>query len=351
LKKKTILREEFVLINFAVIGYGYWGPNLVRNLITNSKCGKVVVCDNNEKRLNKARQNYQTRQLVTTAEIENVLDDESIKGVVIATPISTHFELAKAAMDKGKHVFVEKPLAHTEELAYHLLEISKSKGLTLMVGHTFLYSPPVIKINDILIDKLLGDIYFINIQRINLGLHQQDVNVLWDLGPHDISTLLYWLKEEPVIVSAFGRDCIQKGIPDVCFVRLQFPSQIICNINMSWLAPSKLRQTIIVGSQKMLLYDDTEVQEKVKIYDMGVNYKDPDTFGEFHLSYRSGDITIPKINGDEPLKIEMSHFIDCIEKGQKPKTNCTQGWQVVKILDAANNSLKKDGIPVTIKWD
>jgi len=296
------------------------------------------------------RERFPMETVSVTDNYQELLEDGQIDAIVVATPISTHFNLAKAAIEHGKHVFVEKPLCHSSELARALVTLANDSSLSLMVGHTFIFSPPVIKIRDLIQQKALGDVYFVNVQRVNLGLHQRDVSVLWDLGPHDISIFLYWFGEVPSQVSAFGRDCIQKGIPDVCFMNLQFPSGTIGNLSMSWLSPSKLRQTIIVGEKKMLVYDDTEIQEKVKIYDKGVNYRDPETFGEYHLSYRSGDIFSPHLDGYEPLNMELNNFIDSIVTHQRPKSDGEMGWQVVKILEAAEESIGLGGQPVTLNW-
>jgi predicted dehydrogenase len=337
-------------LNFGLVGFGYWGPNLLRNLNSNLKCGTIKVCDVRSKQLKLAKKRYPMDTVSVTEKYNELLQDEQIHAILVATPISSHFELAKAALEHGKHVFVEKPLCHTADMAKALVDLAKEKNLTLMVGHTFIFSPPVIKIRDLIKKNTLGKIYFVNVQRVNLGLHQRDVSVLWDLGPHDISIFLYWFREVPQQVSAFGRDCVQKSIPDVCFMNLQFPSGTIANLTMSWLSPSKLRQTIIVGEKKMLVYDDTEVQEKVKIYDRGVNYRDPETFGEYHLSYRSGDILSPHLESYEPLNMELTNFIDCIMTGQKPKSDSRLGWQVVRILEAAEQSIKNNGHPVEINW-
>lgn len=337
-------------LGFGVVGFGYWGPNLVRNLYANQGCGSIKICDVRPKQLKQVKERYPMDTVTVTEKYQELLNDDQINAILVATPISTHHELAMAALEHGKHVFVEKPLCHTADLAKALVELARAKNLTLMVGHTFLFSPPVIKIRDLIKAQALGKIYFVNVQRVNLGLHQRDVSVLWDLGPHDISIFLFWFGELPQQVSAFGRDCVQKSIPDVCFMNLQFPSGAIANLAMSWLSPSKLRQTIIVGEERMLLYDDTEVQEKVKIFDKGVNYRDPETFGEYHLSYRSGDILSPHLESYEPLHMELTNFIDCIKTGQKPKSDGEMGWQVVNILEAAEHSLKNNGAPVKIGW-
>jgi predicted dehydrogenase len=264
-------------------------------------------------------------------------DSESMR--FIATPISTH-SLAKDALLAGKHVFVEKPMTSTAATAAELASLAETSGLILMVGHTFVFSPPVRRVKDIIDSGELGKILFVTSSRVNLGLHQRDVSVIWDLAPHDLSILQYWLEETPSTVAVAGRACINPGIPDVAFVNLRFPSGVLAELQVSWLSPVKLRRTVVVGSQKMLLYDDTENVEKVKIFDHGVDFKDPETFGEYQLSYRTGDIVSPKIAGTEPLFLEASHFLDCLETGQRPITDGRAGLAVVASLEAAEECLR-----------
>ena len=236
-----------------------------------------------------------------------MLADPGVDTVIIATPVNTHYDLAAQALQAGKHVFVEKPLAPSSALADDLAQMASDRGLQLMCGHTFVYSPPVRAIKRMLESDTLGDIYFISSSRVNLGLHQRDVSVIWDLGPHDFSILLYWLSEMPTSVRAVGRDSIVPGIADVAFVTLTFASGIVANVELSWLAPSKLRRTVLVGSKRMVTYDDGAI-EPVRVFDSGVVYKDPETFGEYHLSYRSGDIVSPKIESHEPLEPRARGF-------------------------------------------
>ncbi|MEQ8272940.1 MAG: Gfo/Idh/MocA family oxidoreductase [Deltaproteobacteria bacterium] len=321
----------------AVVGAGYWGPNLIRNLLSTRRLDNVVVCDMDEARLDNVKRRFPSVE--TTRDFDAVLGDEAIEAVLLATPISTHGPLGVRAIDAGKHVFIEKPLASSVEDANQLIEAAKAKSRVLMVGHTFEYSPPVLRTKQIIDKGELGDIFFISVMRVNLGLHQRDVSVIWDLVPHDFSILFYWLGESPSFISAFGRDCVQTGIPDVAFLNLRFPSGVIANIEVAWLAPSKLRRTAVVGQRKMLVYDDTENIEKVKIYDQGVDFQDPETFGEFNLSYRTGDIVSPKLPSAEPLAKEMEHFLDCIQTGETPRTDGMSGLRVVEALEAAEKSL------------
>ncbi len=331
----------------ALIGYGYWGPNLLRNYMELPNACVRWVCDTRVDALAKAASRYPT--VAGTTDYQKVLDDAKVDAVVIATPISTHFPLAKAALLAGKHVFVEKPMTGDTAEALELAELAAAKQLTLMVGHTFVFSPPVRKVKDIIASGELGDIFFVTSTRVNLGLHQKDVSVVWDLAPHDLSILHYWLDETPSSVSVAGRACINPGIPDVAFINLRFPSGVVAELQVAWLSPVKLRRTIVVGSKKMLLYDDTESVEKVKVFDHGVDFRDPETFGEYQLSYRTGDIVSPKIGGSEPLLVEASHFIECLETGKRPLTDGAAGLAVVASLEAADHSLRNDGALQTIK--
>jgi predicted dehydrogenase len=280
-----------------------------------------------------------------------LLDSPEVDAVVIATPLTTHFPLARRALEAGKHVFVEKPFAHTSEQAATLIRLAESEGKVVMVGHTFEYSPAVRKIDDVIQGGELGDVYYISSSRVNLGLHQKDVSVVWDLAPHDLSMIFTWLDEYPVQVSAVGRDYVQPGLPDVAFIDIGFDSGVLAHVQVSWLSPSKLRNTTIVGSRKMLVYDDTEHLEKVKIFDKGVHYRDPETFGEYQLSYRAGDIVSPKLDSYEPLQAEMDEFLTCISESRRPRADGASGLRVVKVLEAAERSLVNGGEPELLTWD
>ena len=329
-------------LRVAIIGYGYWGPNLLRNYMDMADAWVSWVCDKRPEVLEKAAMRYPA--VPTTTDLDVVLADPDVDAVVIATPISTHHPIAKAALEVGKHVFVEKPMTADTAQACELVTLARDKGLTLMVGHTFVFSPPVRKVKEIIDSGELGDIYFVTTQRVNLGLHQKDVSVVWDLAPHDISILYYWLGEAAESVSTTGRGCVVPSIPDVAFINLRFPSGIVAEIQASWLSPVKLRRTIVVGSQKMLIYDDTENVEKVKIFDHGVDFVEPTDFGEFQLSYRTGDIISPKIQGTEPLFMEAGHFVHCAKTGEQPLTDGWSGLRVVASLEAAQASLDSGGV-------
>lgn len=329
------------MVKTGVIGLGYWGPNLLRNLYTNQRRGELVMCDSDPVRLDKIRSRYP--DVSYTSDCNDLFNDRSLDAVVIATDVSSHYPLAKQALLAGKHVFVEKPFAASIAEAEELVELGRSNGLVTMVGHTFMFSPPVIKTKEIIDSGELGDIHFITSSRVNLGLHQKDVSVIWDLAPHDFSMLFYWLGQEPSRVSAFGHAYVLEGIPDVAFINLAFPSGAIGNVQVAWLAPSKLRRTVIVGSRKMLVYDDTEPIEKIKVYDKGVDLIEPETFGEYQLTYRTGDIISPKIPTGEPLAAEMEEFLSCVETGNNPRSSGSEGLAVVRALELADASLRKMG--------
>jgi predicted dehydrogenase len=329
----------------AVVGLGYWGPNLVRVLFERSDVDVRWICDRDQTRLDRLTRRYPGAR--TTQDIDEVLDDPNLDGVVLATPVNTHYDLARRSLEAGKHTFVEKPLAGSTSHAVDLIDYATGQDLVLMCGHTFLYSPPVRAVKSLIEDGELGDIYFMSSSRVNLGLHQRDVSVIWDLGPHDFSILLYWLGAPPTTIRATGRDSIVPGIADVAFVTMEFGSGLIANIELSWLAPSKLRRTVIVGSRKMVVYEDGSA-EAIKIYDRGVEYKDPETFGEWHLSYRSGDILSPNLPSNEPLALQVSAFVTALRTGELPEYGLALARDVVKLAEAADMSLDNGGVQVEL---
>jgi predicted dehydrogenase len=329
----------------AVVGLGYWGPNLVRNLHEISSGEAVAVCDLREDQLETIKRRYPA--LRTTTRFSDLLDDPGIDAVAIATPVSTHAKLASAALEAGKHVFVEKPLAASSAEAEDLISIANREGLVLMPGHTFLYSPPVNLIRSLIEAGELGEIYFISTSRVNLGLHQSDVSVAWDLGPHDFSILRYWLDETPTHASALSRGCVIPDIPDVAFIDLEFASGTVAHVELSWLAPSKLRRTTIVGSRKMIVYDDTS-NEPVRVFDSGVMLPDPTTFGEYKLTYRTGDIVSPNLSVAEPLKLELEDFASAILTGSTPRSSRELGLEVVRMVEAVDASIERNGAKVAL---
>jgi predicted dehydrogenase len=337
------------VLNVGVVGCGYWGPNLIRNF-SNLKTSKVLACaDINENRLNHMKQLYPT--LRTTTDFRELVADPGIDALVIATPVSSHYPVAREALEAGKHVFVEKPLAQSVDEGTKLVELAKRKERVLMVGHTFVYTAAVNKVKDLILDGELGDVYYVATSRVNLGIFQEDINVVWDLAPHDVSIMNYVLNARPLSVSAIGQSYIRPGIEDVAFLLLRYPQSTIANVHVSWLNPNKIRSTTVVGSKKMLVYDDVSSLEKIRIYDKGVTVTPHyDTFGEFQLSYRYGDISIPRLDDAEPLKIECQHFVDCIEKGATPRSGGTHGLEVLLTLDAADRSMREHGKEVAIEY-
>jgi predicted dehydrogenase len=331
-------------LRVAVVGLGYWGPNIVRVLHELPDAEVVWVCDARDDAIARVLRRYPA--LRGTTRYADVLADSSVDAVAIATPVRTHFELAAAALDAGKHVFVEKPLAASGEEAADLISQAAERELLVMPGHTFLYSPPVNLGRDLIRSGELGDIFFITMSRVNLGLHQPDVSVVWDLAPHDFSILRYWLDESPTRVSALTRGCLLPDVPDVAFVNLEFASGTIAHLELSWLAPSKLRRTAVVGSHKMLVYDDTS-NEPIRIFDSGADLRDPETFGEYRLTYRSGDIVSPRVEVAEPLALELADFCGAIRTGVEPRSSGRLGLDVVRMTEAVDRSLAGDGSPVS----
>jgi predicted dehydrogenase len=333
-KPRRIVHDGTV---FGVVGLGYWGPNLLRVLMDIPEAEVRWVCDLDEERLARTHQRYPST--CTTTRVEHMLADEDVDAVLFATPVHTHFSLARHALEAGKHVYVEKPLASSSAQAEELLLLADREARVLMCGHTFMYSPPVRAIKRMFDQGDLGEVFFISSSRVNLGIHQRDVSVVWDLGPHDFSILLYWLGELPRSVRALGRDSIIPRVPDVAFVSCAFPSGVVANVELSWLAPSKLRRTVVVGSQKMVVYDDTST-EPIRVFDRGVVYEDPETFGEHHLSYRTGDILSPKLDSYEPLARQLEDFRRAVVLGEPMRDHATLARNVVRLTEAADHSLQ-----------
>ena len=331
-------------VKFGVVGLGYWGPNLVRNLVGLPEADMTVVCDQRAQAMESVIARYPT--IRAEGDFERVLASD-VDVVAIATPIATHFELARAALEAGKHVFVEKPLAASLEEGDALLRLAAERGLVLMPGHTFLYSPPVQLVKELIDTGELGDIYFISTSRVNLGLHQSDASVVWDLGPHDFSILQHWLGEAPTHVTTLSRGCVIPDTPDVAFVNVEYASGIVAHVELAWLAPSKLRRTTVVGSRKMVVYDDTS-GEPVRVFDSGVTIRDPDSFGEFQLSYRTGDIVSPRVDASEPLSLELADLCSAIRTGTEPRSSGRLGVDVVRVVVAAERSLREGGLRTAV---
>jgi predicted dehydrogenase len=334
------MRRFRVNPSVAVVGLGYWGPNLVRVLIELPDVELRWICDTDVSRLERYGRRYPSVRL--TQELDELLDDPDLDAVLLATPVFTHYELARRCLEAGKHTFVEKPLAPSTAQAEDLIAFAGERDLALMCGHTFLYSPPVRAVRTLIDSGDLGELYFLSASRVNLGLHQRDVSVIWDLGPHDFSILLYWLGRAPDTIRATGRDSIVPGIADVAFVTMEFESGLIASVELSWLAPSKLRRTVIVGSKRMVVYEDGSA-EAIKVYDRGVDYRDPETFGEYQLSYRSGDILAPKLSTEEPLALQVADFLRAIRGHERLEHHLSLALDVVRLAEAAHMSLANGG--------
>lgn len=331
-------------VNIAVIGLGYWGPNVLRNFQELEQAEISYVCDLRPEPLAQALRRYPT--LRSAGDLDTVLSDPAVEAVALCTPVGTHHALALRALAAGKHVFVEKPLAGSSAEALELVDAAAASDLVLMPGHTFLYSPPVTLSRELIQSGQLGDIYFITTSRVNLGLHQPDVSVVWDLAPHDFSILRHWLGEMPIRVSALSRSCVVEGTADVAFIDLEYASGTIAHVEIAWLAPGKLRRTAVVGSEKMLVYDDTS-NEPVRIFDSGATLPDPETFGEYRLTYRTGDIVSPAVEAHEPLSLELADFCLAVRTGSEPRSSAQLGLDVVAMTEAVDRSLANDGQPVT----
>jgi predicted dehydrogenase len=333
------------ILNIGVVGCGYWGPNLIRNFRTLQDCRMKVICDQDINRLKQLKNLYPEVQ--TVQEFEAVLADKSLDALVIATPVRFHYKMAKASLEAGKHTFIEKPMASSSAECEELIEIAERKKLTLMIGHTFLYSAPVRKIKEIIQAGDIGQIQYISSRRLNLGLYQKDINVAWDLAPHDLSIILHIMDHLPVSVNCQGNCHVTPGIEDVTNMAITFPQNQLATVQNSWLDPRKVREMTIVGTRRMIVYDDVEPLEKIKIYDARVD-RPPhyNTFAEFTYSYHYGDIYVPYVKQEEPLKVECQHFLDCINTGAKPISNGHHGLELVKILEASSESLRQNGAAV-----
>ena len=336
-------------ISVGVVGCGYWGPNLIRNFRSLPECNLKLMCDVDEQRLAHLKTLYP--EVEGHVDYAHMLNGVGIDAVVIATSVKFHYQMAKASLMAGKHTFIEKPMAASSQECAELIELASKKGLILMVGHTFLYSAPIKKIKELINWGDIGDIQYISARRLNLGLFQKDINVAWDLAPHDISIVLHIMEELPVSVNCSGNAHITPGVEDVTSMCINFRRDRFASIQSSWLDPRKIREMTIVGSKRMIVYDDVEPLEKIKIYDARVEVPPHyDTFAEFQYSYHYGDRYIPHIKQEEPLKAECQHFLDCIKSGKAPLTGGTQGMEVVKILEAASESLKQNGSSVPLRF-
>lgn len=335
------------MLKVAVIGYGYWGPNLVRNFVETPSAEVVMVADINEGNLKRVNSRYPAIQ--TTTSVDDIFASTEIQAVIIATPVDTHYKLALQALQSGKHVMVEKPMASSSKEAQHLIDEAKERNLVLMVDHTFVYTGAVRKIADLVRDGELGDVLYYDSTRINLGLFQHDVNVIWDLAVHDLSIIEYVLNKEPRAVSATGISHVEGQPENIAYLTIYYDDNLIAHVNVNWLAPVKVRRTLIGGSKKMIVYDALEPIETIKIYDKGIDIKSTEDIYRTLISYRTGDMYSPKIEATEALQLEAKHFIDCIENGTTPETDGAAGLRVVKILEAASQSIQNRGGVVELK--
>ena len=328
------------LVKFGVVGYGYWGPNVVRNLDQLEGSAVVAVCDKSPTARKRIQKSYPHVKVIS--ETADLMSSTDVDAIAIVTPVWTHYELTKAALENGKHVFVEKPFTSDSAQAEELINLAAGKNLKIMVDHTFLFTGAVKKIGQLLDEGTLGKIYYYDSTRVNLGLFQHDVNVIWDLAPHDLSIIDHLIKETPEAVSATGQTHLN-GYEDVAFITVYFPNKIIAHINVNWLSPVKVRTTLIGGEKKMLVWNDLEADEKIKVYDKGVNITSREGLYNLLVNYRSGDMWAPQVEQVEALKHELAYFVDCISGNHTPFNDGAAGLRVVKLLEAANQSVRKRG--------
>jgi predicted dehydrogenase len=333
------------VIHVGVIGYGYWGPNIVRNLSALERCEVLSVCDRSAKALKRAQKTHPAVHLTT--DFTEVLESPHIDAVAIVTPVWTHFDLTKKALENGKHVFVEKPFTATTTQAAELIELASRKNLRVMVDHTFLFSGAVRKIRELVDNGTLGKLYYFDSTRVNLGLFQHDVSVLWDLAPHDLSIMDHLIGEQPEAVVATGGNHFSE-LADMAFITVYFPGNITAHINVNWLSPVKVRTTLIGGRDKMLVWNDLAPDEKIKVYDKGVNITSGQSVYDLLVSYRSGDVWGPKVDATEALAVELGYFVDCILEGRTPSNDGAAGLRIVRLLEAAEQSLRNRGRVITL---
>ncbi len=323
-----------------VVGAGYWGPNVARNFLIQDTVSKVHICDLELSRLKAIQKKFPMMEI--EQDYTKILENINITVVAIATPVSSHFTLAKQALLAGKHVLVEKPMTATSAQAQELMDIAREKELVLMVDHTFIYTSAVEKMKELVEDGTIGEISYFDSTRINLGLFQHDVNVVWDLAPHDLSIMLHLMKERPVAVLATGIDHLDNGLEDIAYITLFFEENTMAHFHLSWMSPVKVRKTIVGGTRKMMVYDDMEPDEKIKVYAKGIDITTKEEIDHAQVQYRIGDVHIPVLENKEALYNEMSHFIDCVQNGTEPRTGAEYGLWVVRVLEAAERSIKEN---------
>lgn len=328
-------------MKIGVIGYGYWGPNIVRNFHAIDKTEVVALADRSADALARAGKVYRGMKL--TQDADEVIKSPDVDAVAIVTSVFTHYELAKKALENGKHVFVEKPFTSASAEAEELIEIARKKNLTIMVDHTFIFTGAVVKIKELITDDVLGDLYYYDSTRVNLGLFQHDVNVIWDLAPHDLSIMDYVIKDRPVAIAATGKEHFGRGLEDIAYITVFFNNSMIAHFNVNWLSPVKVRTTLIGGEKKMLVWNDLEMDEKIKVYDKGVSIESAEGVYNLLVDYRSGDMWAPKLDRREALKTETEYFVDCVTNSETPVNDGQAGLRVVRMLEAANASIKENG--------
>jgi predicted dehydrogenase len=333
------------MLKIGVVGYGYWGPNIVRNFNFVEGADVICVCDSDSKRLEAVNKLYPS--IGTTTDCNELLTSPAIDAVAIVTPVFTHYELAKKALQNGKHIFIEKPFTATVAEAEELIALAERKNLTIMVDHTFLFTGAVQKIKEVIQKKMLGNLYFFDSTRVNLGLFQHDINVLWDLLPHDLSIMDYVIEERPMAILATGTSHLN-GHEDTAYATVFFPNSMIGHFNVNWLSPVKVRNILISGDQKMLIWNDLDPDEKIKIYDRGVDVTTRESIHELLISYRSGDAWIPKVEQLEALTVEANYFVDCVMNSKTPINDGHAGLRVVKLLEAASQSVKQMGKAIAV---
>jgi predicted dehydrogenase len=332
-------------VNFGVIGYGYWGPNIVRNLASLEGSKVLAIAELSAAARARAQRSYPG--IIVTSEASEVIKSREIDAIAVVSPVWTHYELAKAALLNGKHVFVEKPFTSTSEQGEELIDLAEQRNLKIMVDHTFLFTGAVRKIHQLMEEGSLGKLYYYDSTRVNLGLFQHDINVLWDLAPHDLSIMDFLLKANPEAVVATGQGHLN-GHEDVAFMTLYFPEKVIAHINVNWLSPVKVRTTLIGGEKRMLVWNDLEADEKLKVYDKGVNITSREGVYDLLVSYRSGDMWSPQLEQVEALRHELSYFVECVSSGEEPFNNGHAGLRVVKMLEAASESMNQKGALVQL---
>ena len=328
------------MIRVGVIGYGYWGPNIVRNLHGLDSTTVTMVCDKNPAALARARKLYP--EIKTVTDPAEILRSPEIDAVAVITPVWTHFDLAKAALENGKHVFVEKPFTSNTDQAEQLIELAARKKLLIMVDHTFLFTGAVKKIRELIDSGVLGDLYYYDSLRVNLGLFQHDVSVIWDLAPHDLSIMDHLIRSEPEAIVATGEKHLN-GVEDVAYITVYFPDSVIAHINVNWLSPVKIRTTLVGGQKKMLVWNDLVADEKVRVYDKGVDITSGEGLRDILVSYRTGDMWAPQVQQLEALRVELDYFAKCIMEGTTPFNDGIAGLRIVKMLEAADRSIQKRG--------